>query len=129
MPTSEIAAQAMNKPEDFSSFQKKHFEEAEQQRFAWQTTNPFIKQAETAVLTELDSFLRPDSTVLEVGCGEGANLVNLPAGRRVKLAIGVDFSQEKSAFWQHSTRQANVSDECGGLCADGSRLPLADNSF
>jgi len=115
--------------EDFSHFQKEHFEEAERLRYQWQTSNPLIKKYEEDLLTELDTLLASAARVLEVGCGEGANLVNLPTKRKLELAVGVDFSEEKSNFWFNSTKQAGVAKNCGGLCADATALPLVSASF
>ncbi|MEI6043107.1 MAG: class I SAM-dependent methyltransferase [Chloroflexota bacterium] len=123
--------QKLEQPEskNFIEFQKTHFEEAERLRFQWQTTNPLIQYYEKILLTDLNLRITEGVTLLEVGCGEGANLANLETTKKIKLAVGVDFSQNKSRFWLDSTDQANVAETCAGLCGDATSLPLASASF
>src|SRR5262249_15956958 len=82
--------------EEYVAYQKAHFAATEDERFLWQTTHPLVRGRELAVL---ESVLegQPD-TVLEVGCGEGANIETLKAHARGVRFTGVDYSRERVAF-------------------------------
>ena len=68
-----------------------------------------------------ERYLRPDSLMLEGGCGMG-NYVSYYSARGFNV-IGLDFAQK--ALKTLRTRQPNLK-LCGG---DVSRLPFADQSF
>lgn len=68
-----------------------------------------------------EKYLRPDSLMLEGGCGMG-NYVTYYSARGIRV-IGLDFAQR--ALKTLKTRQPTL-DLCGG---DVSRLPFADKTF
>ncbi len=65
---------------------------------------------------------KEDDKILEVGCGEAANLVNLESMGRKHRWYGMDISLEKIKFCESH----NIGDF---LCADVINLPFRDNSF
>src|SRR2546428_130738 len=82
--------------ERFRARQKRFFQRADASHFDWQTRNPFISQTEAALLGSV--VVAEGAALLEVGCGEGANLLHLlSVGRkhRPRLAIGIDLFEEK----------------------------------
>lgn len=114
---------------DFTHQQKEHFIEAEVQRFHWQTENPFIREQETRLLNSLAELLKDGDEVLEVGAGEGANLVNLDAGTKHCSIVAIDFSAQKSELCNKNAQQAQPNLSCTALCADATKLPFASNTF
>ena len=93
--------------------QMAHHREADPDHLAWQTAGPYFAETEAALAAHVGERL------LEIGCGEGANLHHL---RRVDGArFGVDFSLEK----------AQAARTSGALvaCADATRLPVGDAAF
>ena len=103
---------------DFIAYQKKWNEDnVEVDRFQWQTTNKVISAKEKRLLSALNKYRR--KSVLEVGCGEGANSVNLHVGKNF---TGCDYSKTRIAFAKkHSTGHFVVS--------DGTKLVFKDNSY
>ncbi len=104
---------------EFQQLQIEHFAGADEAKFAWQTTNPYLKQTEG----ELLSTVRVEATdrLLEVGCGEGANLEHL---RMVPArTVGVDFSSAKVCWAQRRHSQARF------VCSDAASLPFRDGYF
>jgi cyclopropane fatty-acyl-phospholipid synthase-like methyltransferase len=59
----------------FADHQQRFFEEADAPHFFWQTRNPHFADTERALLRGFPVV--PGHSILEVGCGEGGNLVNL----------------------------------------------------
>lgn len=96
-------------------------EEPEIRRFYWQTQNPYIISKEQELLKSLEGS---KGIILEVGCGEGANLVNL---RRMGVGLfyyGVDISFGKVHF---ASLQKGV--DARFICGDAVRLPFKDGRF
>lgn len=101
--------------------QKQHFGAlVEDERFRWQTGNPYIVHQEKDLLKVLASHDRR-SRLLEVGCGEGANLANLEGS--FKKAVGVDFSWKRVAFCRKNVVGAQFG------CGDAANLPFSDETF
>ena len=105
--------------QEFQRLQIEHFAGADEAKFVWQTTNPYLKQTEG----ELLSTVRPEvaDRLLEVGCGEGANLEHLhmvPA-----RTVGVDLSSAKVSWAQRRCSQARF------VCSDAASLPFRDGYF
>jgi len=109
MPTSES---------ELAEIQRSYFEEAEVRRFHWTTSAPGFAETEDELLEPLLPSL--ESPCLEIGCGEGNNLVRL--ARRVRC-YGVDLFPKKLAF---AVRQLP---EVRFAAADACHLPFADASF
>lgn len=105
----------------FDQYQKNHFQKADKKQFFWLTRNPFIARKEKEILQEI--IIEKPREVLEVGCGEGANLVNLRAlGLKAKIN-GVDYSPAKIAFARKRIYDAKL------LVADAYQLPFNDGQF
>ena len=121
-------------PRDFLAGQRAHFAAADRDHFAWQTSGPGFAAREAAFVREvLDGTARP---LLEIGCGEGANLLHLGgaaaagtpdppnAPRDTKpRCVGIDAFVRKLAFAAHVVPGARFA------CADAGRLPFADGAF
>lgn len=98
--------------------QRDYWSDADEPRFRWQTGNPILAAREA----ELAAFVRVGrgDRLLEIGCGEGANLHHLRAsGARF---FGVDFSRARAAFARRAVHAETVA-------ADATALPFADGSF
>ena len=103
-------------------FQKTHFDATvEGARFRWQTSAPYVRHREMTLLRHL--AIRPGERVLEVGAGEGANLVNGVLLRDASLVVGLDYARGRAAFLR---RVATGSHAVRG---DARRLPIASRSF
>lgn len=108
--------------ERFRDLQRSFFEHADVEHFHWQTTNPLIAATERELLAGFP--FPPRGAVLEVGCGEGGNLANLPADRGgARLVVGVDLFERKVAFGQRQVTMARF------VCGDALALPFKDGSF
>ena len=111
-------------PIDFNSLQKKYFSTPEEERFYWQTRNPYIKKKEQHLLSPIKEIIKPEDKILEVGCGEGANIVNLLTLGITNNFTGVDFSEEKISFCKK-----NLEKNTTFICADARNLPFNENEF
>ncbi len=109
--------------ERFRDLQRAFFEHADVEHFQWQTTNPLIAATERELLAGFP--FPPRGAVLEVGCGEGGNLVNLGAVVRsdARLVVGMDLFERKVAFGQRQVATARF------VCGDALALPFKDESF
>ena len=104
----------------FLEAQRRFFAEADPGHFFWQTQNPYLARTERDLL---DGFpVEPGQVVLEVGCGEGGNLVNLLAGRPVapRLVVGVELFEGKLTFARRHGVPARL------VCADALALPFRE---
>jgi ubiquinone/menaquinone biosynthesis C-methylase UbiE len=109
--------------ERFRDLQRSFFQNADVEHFRWQTTNRFIAATERNLL---DGFPLPSGgTVLEVGCGEGGNLVNLLSNGEpnTTLIVGLDLFEGKLAFAQREVTAARF------VCGDAQALPFEDGAF
>jgi len=99
------------------SVQVEYHRAADPAHVAWQTAGPYFAETEARLLSHIDCA--PGERLLEIGCGEGANLHHLRrvGGRR----YGVDFSQAKAMAARASGAHL--------ACADATRLPFCDESF
>src|SRR5438105_1072174 len=102
----------------FVQQQRRYWVGADAERFQWQTRNPVLAEREAALARRM--VLRAGERLLEIGCGEGANLHHLREAGAIRF--GVDFSGAKAAFAHEATAAHTVT-------ADGSRLPFADGGF
>lgn len=102
--------------------QRIHHLHAEDGRFRWQTTDPFVSQREQELLRRI-ACLQP-GLVLEVGCGEGANIVNLGNMGWQSRSVGVDVSYGKVRYSKEL-----VGERCSVLAGDALHLPFHDTAF
>lgn len=107
----------------FLDVQRKVFASADGAHFAWQTGNPYLVRTERTLLSGFP--VKPGTRVLEIGCGEGGNLVNLLETRLgpAAIVVGVDLFPSKLRF--ASSRVAGAQ----FVCADAGVLPFAADSF
>lgn len=114
-----------------TSFQKTHYGKAEIERFFWQTQNKYVKKKETDLLKPLIQIILKTNTknVLEIGCGEGANIKNIIDYGSAKLKnvkfTGTDYSEGKINFARHQITAANTAFKV----MDGTDMKYGDNSF
>jgi SAM-dependent methyltransferase len=102
----------------FLRAQHEEFDRADAAHFEW----PVFSQTERALLT---GVVPASQRFLEVGCGEGANLVHL-AGlgwREPALRVGVDLFYKKVRFAADRVRGVTF------LCADAHALPFRARAF
>lgn len=112
----------MKESRKFARLQKRRFSGAEKKRFLWQTQNPYVRAREEELLATL--AMEEADTVLEVGCGEGANIHNLRAlGCRTRF-VGIDYSRDRAAFCCSQNRDNSLF-----LCGDALYLPFPDGLF
>lgn len=98
--------------------QRAYFEDAEVERFRWTTRAAGFAETEDALLAPVAERLA--APLLEIGCGEGNNLLRL-AG--LGACTGVDLFPRKLAFAARELCAARFA------AADGARLPFADARF
>jgi SAM-dependent methyltransferase len=101
----------------FSDEQRHYWRAIDAAHFEWQTEGGYIAETEAQLLASVE--VAPGERMLEIGCGEGANLRHLES-RGAKL-FGVDFTLEKAGF----------ASQTGALtaCADAGALPFRDGAF
>lgn len=103
---------------EFLRRQADRFTEAEAERFRWTTAAPGFAESEAALLAPLLEDLA--SPCLEIGCGEGNNLLRLASAAR---CVGVDLFPRKLAF---------AARELPGVAfaaADAAALPFREGVF
>jgi ubiquinone/menaquinone biosynthesis C-methylase UbiE len=103
---------------EFAAIQREYFEAAEVERFLWTTGAQGFAETEDELLAPL--LEQATAPCLEVGCGEGSNLVRLD--RRVKC-FGVDLFPQKLAFAARELPGASFA------VAEASRLPFPSACF
>jgi ubiquinone/menaquinone biosynthesis C-methylase UbiE len=101
-----------------SRLQREYFDDADEAHFRWQVAHPIQarREAELAGCVQV----RRGERLLEIGCGEGANLHHLQATGAHRF--GLDFSAARAAFARRATDAHTVT-------ADAGRLPFAEGSF
>lgn len=109
---------------NFDSIQKEFYNCAEVKRFYWQTQNPYVCKKEMQLLSFFKNIVEQDDLILEIGCGEGANVVCLRAMGIHNNFTGVDFSEEKVQF----CRALNINNATFQQ-ADARGLPFEDGTF
>jgi SAM-dependent methyltransferase len=117
------AAPAEPSRSSFLEAQHRFFAEADAGHFFWQTRNPYFARTERELLAGFPAG--PGQAVLELGCGEGGNLVNLFATRaaRPRLVVGAELFEQKLAF---AARQQVPGRLVG---ADALALPFQASAF
>jgi ubiquinone/menaquinone biosynthesis C-methylase UbiE len=107
--------------ESFITSQEDYFAQSCNQRFRWQTKNPFISQAERELLKYLP--IEPNSQVLELGCGTGSNLYNLRAIGETFRFTGIDINHEEIELAKQNFPDAEF------MIGDATNVQLPDQSF
>ncbi len=102
---------------DFPS-QLGYFREVDTKHYDWQTDRGYFAITERELLQA--ASIPTAGTLLEIGCGEGANLFHLGAKRGW---VGLDFA--KSKLSHANTKLPGVSFACG----DAGALPFKDEAF
>jgi len=102
----------------FQATQHRYFAYADDARFRWTTSAPGFADTEDALLAPLLPLV--EEPALEIGCGEGNNLVRLTRGGRW---IGVDLHLPKVGFAARNVSRARFA------TADASTLPFRAASF
>jgi SAM-dependent methyltransferase len=102
----------------FRDAQRSHFSEADADQFRWTTRAPGIAESEDELLAHVMPLLR--SPCLEMGCGEGNNLIRLAPSLR---CVGIDMFPRKLHF------AAQELPETRFAAADATKLPFPDATF
>jgi len=102
----------------FQATQDRYFAHADDARFRWTTGAPGFAETEEALLAPLLPLI--EEPALEIGCGEGNNLVRL--ARRDRW-VGVDLHLPKLAFAARNVSGARFA------TADATALPFGAASF
>lgn len=103
--------------------QEAFYDRAETTRFEWLTGHPGIRRAEQQLLGQLRG-LDGAKSLLEVGCGEGANLATLRALGNTARYTGFDCFPAKVAFCRTTHRDGRF------LVADARRpFPFRDGAY
>lgn len=102
----------------FEKVQRSYWRSADEIRYAWQTRNPVLAPREAELTRRV--LVRAGERLLEIGCGEGANLHHLREAGAVRF--GVDYSGARTAFARRATDAHTVT-------ADATRLPFVDGAF
>lgn len=110
--------QADRSEQGFSDAQRSHFTEADTDQFRWTTRAPGIAESEDDLLAHVVPLLR--SPCLEMGCGEGNNLVRLVPTLR---CVGIDMFPRKLHFASIELPDAYFA------AADATKLPFPDGTF
>lgn len=103
----------------FSRRQAEYFQRADERKFWWMTRNPHFSSTEKDLVRKINA-LRP-KRLLEVGCGEAGNLVNLD--HEPASAVGVDLHENRSRFASQQYAPGRF------VCGDAFHLPFLDGSF
>jgi ubiquinone/menaquinone biosynthesis C-methylase UbiE len=98
---------------------ERYFQHADTRRFHWLTENKLMAEMEKTALRAVS--IDAAHAVLEIGCGEGANIRNLK--HRAPVFIGLDLYPEKLQFAASRIKHARF------VCGDATTLPFRDNYF
>lgn len=108
----------------FEDIQREFYTSAEEKRFFWQTQNPYVYKKECDILQFVKNRLFKGDKILEVGCGEGANIKNLISMGVEASFTGVDFLPEKVTFCDNlKLPDSNFT------TADARNLPFDDQTY
>lgn len=103
--------------------QEAFYVDAETNRFEWLTRHPIIRRAEQRLLAALGG-LEGNPSILEIGCGEGANFVTLQGSGKPFRYTGFDCFPAKIGFCRRRHRHGRfvVADARHGF-------PFNDRSY
>ncbi len=107
----------------FLEDQHHFFQEADAAHFLWQTQNPYFARTERDLLKGFP--MRTGQAILEVGCGEGGNLVNVLGPNQIepRIVVGVDLFERKVSFARKQLVPVRF------VCGDALALPFPDAVF
>jgi len=100
--------------------QLRYWKDVDAAHYEWQTAHPYISVTENTLLDGVEISAR--DRLLEIGCGEGANLYHLVRRAPKASFFGVDFSSSKILF-------ARSQMAVWGARADAGALPFRSGSF
>ncbi|OGV35659.1 MAG: hypothetical protein A2020_00405 [Lentisphaerae bacterium GWF2_45_14] len=104
--------------------QQKFHSRADLDRFSNRWNNPYIRKRELRMADKiLEKMPLGGKKILEIGCGEGTNLLYLNDRNSDVKYTGIDFSKEKIESFQ------GFPENIRGIIADATALPFADNEF
>lgn len=106
---------------NFDQEQKEHYDAVEEKQFFWLTQNPYIVEVEKKIISKIISS--NPKKILEVGCGEGANIFILKKLKFKGEIVGIDYSDKKISFAKSQIPNAKF------LAANAYRLPFKDGQF
>jgi len=113
----------VDSPDEVRRLQESFYDRAEIERFEWLTGHPAVVSAERRLLGSLDG-LTSAGEILEVGCGEGANLVTMRSLGVSASYTGFDCFPSKVGFCRAHHANARF------LVADARRaFPFRDNCY
>lgn len=102
----------------FIRYQKKWNEDnVESDRFNWQTRNKIIIWKEKKLL---EAISKHKGSILEVGCGEGANSLNI--NMKKKIYTGCDYSESRIRFAKRYAKGKFI-------VSDGTKLSFKNSTF
>jgi len=107
---------------EYVAQQRAYTRVADGEHFRWQTRPSYFARTEAALVAGAVAGLTDGARLLEIGCGEGGNLMHLAAASPGTRLVGVDFSSEKARFAGRATPATTVA-------ADAAHLPFADGAF
>lgn len=107
----------------FLDDQYEFFKHADARHFFWQTQNQYFARTERELLEGF--FTEPNRLILELGCGEGGNLVNLFGGNVApgREVVGLDLFLGKLIFAKRQFYSGRF------ICGDAVCLPFRDAVF
>jgi len=109
--------------EDYEKIQKNFHITEDIKRFENRLKNPFLKEKEIRIASEILKYLPLDGNILEIGCGEGNNYFFLRELKKNVKYTGLDFSDSKILFAWNYFKTINA------VLGNGLNLQFTDNSF
>ena len=104
--------------------QQKFHSRADMDRVGNRCNNPYvIKREQKLAANILEKLPLSGEKVLEIGCGEGTNLLYLNTLNDSLRYTGIDFSKEKIDAFQ------DFPENIRGIVADATQLPFSDMEF
>lgn len=105
--------------------QRRYWTACDEDHYQFQTGAPHFATTEAQLLAPLQ--LAPGERLLEIGCGEGANLFHIGQRCPQAVLVGVDFSRTKVAAARRHLARAGL--RCALAPGDAADLPFADQRF